>query len=141
MSGPLERPATRPRRLGSPRIAVLATLMGAAAVAACTLGAPTGDQTPIGDSTAPPVPDSPVEGVIVEVTSTGLGQVERFTLRLADGTRIVLHMGVLENPAEFPPGHLAEHQATSEPIRAYFRDEDEGPTVYRIEDAAEPPSS
>jgi len=97
--------------------------------------------TSIGDPTAPPLPASPVEGIVTDVTSTGLGQVERFNLRLADGTTIVLHVGVLENATEFPPAHLAEHQATSSPIRAWFRDTAEGPTVYRLEDADEPPGA
>jgi hypothetical protein len=99
------------------------------------------DPTQVGDPTAPRVPPSPVEGIVVGLTSSGLGQVERFNLRLPDGTTIVLHMGVLENATDFPPSHLAEHQATSSPIRAYYRDEDLGPTVYRLEDAPGPPSA
>jgi hypothetical protein len=45
----------------------------------------------------------------------------------------------LENPTEFPPGHLAEHLASSEPIRAYFREADGKRVVYRLEDVPRPP--
>lgn len=75
-------------------------------------------------------------GVVVGVTAAGLGEVERFNVRLPDGTTIVLQMGTLENAAEFPPAHLAEHQASSSPIRAYYRIGTSGdPEVYRLEDA------
>ena len=47
-------------------------------------------------------------------------------------------IGTLENGAEFPPGHLAEHLATSSPVRVYFRAEGPDLVVYRLEDA--PPS-
>jgi hypothetical protein len=83
-----------------------------------------------------------VVGIVVDVTSTGLGQVERFNLRLPDGAIIVLQMGTLENAVDFPAAHLAEHQATSSPIRAYYRVGPNGdPEVYRLEDAVEPTPS
>jgi hypothetical protein len=43
-------------------------------------------------------------------------------------------MGPLENGAAFPPGHLAEHQATAEPVRVSFRLEDGARVAYRIDD-------
>ena len=140
MSDPRARAVGWPGRRRASSV-ILAAVLAGAAVIACTPAFQGEGPTSIGDPTAPPVPASPVEGIVTAVTSSGLGQVERFNVRLADGTTIVLHMGVLENATEFPPGHLAEHQATSSPIRAFFRDADEGPTVYRLEDADEAPGA
>lgn len=110
----------------------------AAAAIACAPASTSSDSIH-GDPTAPPLPPSPVTGIVVEVTAMGLGEVERFNLRLPEGTTIVLQLGLLENAREFPPSHLAEHQATSSPVRAYYRVGVNGdPEVYRLEDADEP---
>ena len=83
---------------------------------------------------------SPVEGIVLAVDSAGLGDVRGFTLRPATGASpIGFLLGSLENPVDFPPSHLAEHQASSEPIRVYFRTENGSRLVYRLEDASEPP--
>jgi hypothetical protein len=82
---------------------------------------------------APP-PSSPLEGVIVAVDSAGLGDVRGFDLRVQGGV-YPLTLGPLENATEFPPGHLAEHLASSEPVRAYFRESNGERVVYRLEDA------
>ena len=58
-----------------------------------------------------------------------------FVLRLPDETTVTLTLGILENATEFSPSHLAEHMATSVPVRAFYRLEDGVPTVYRLEDA------
>jgi hypothetical protein len=84
----------------------------------------------------PSFPDSPVEGVVVSVSSPSLGQVTSFDLRLASGGTLHFFVGTLENATEFPPSHLAEHQATSQPVRVHFRTENGIHTVYRLEDAA-----
>lgn len=87
---------------------------------------------------AQPTPDiaSPVDGVIVSVDAGGLDDVRGFTLRPAGSPfAFELRLGDLENPTEFPPAHLAEHQATSSPVRAYFRLEGGARVVYRLEDA------
>lgn len=81
------------------------------------------------------VPASPVTGVLTDITSAGLSQVSAFRIRLADGTELSFRIGVLENGAEFPPGHLAEHLASSLPVRVFFRVEGADLVVYRIEDA------
>ena len=49
------------------------------------------------------------------------------------GARVV---GTLENGVEFPPGHLAEHLASSSPLRVFFRPEGDRLVVYRLEDAS-----
>ena len=79
-------------------------------------------------------PDSPVVGIVTSVDSGGLGDVRGFELRTAEGIGLELEIGDLENPVEFPPAHLAEHKATSSPVRAFFRCEDERLVVYRLED-------
>ena len=79
-------------------------------------------------------PDSPVFGIVTSVDSGGLGDVRGFELRTAEGIGLELEIGDLENPVEFPPAHLAEHKATSSPVRAFFRCEDERLVVYRLED-------
>jgi hypothetical protein len=76
-----------------------------------------------------------VTGVVVSVDSAGLAKVSGFTLRLSDGTQQAFRIGVLENGAEFPPGHLKEHAVTAAPVRVYFRLEGQDLVVYRIEDA------
>jgi hypothetical protein len=92
----------------------------------------------------PPTPDisSPVEGVVISVDSEGLGQVRGFTLRpMSNPFSFVFVLGPLENPTDFPLGHLVEHQASSQPVRAYFRVENGERVVYRLEDAASPPGA
>ena len=83
---------------------------------------------------------SPVEGVVIAVDSPGLGQVRDFVLRLDDGLTLTLAVGPLENATQFSPSHLAEHLASSEPIRAYYRLENGSPVAYRLEDAPPEPS-
>jgi predicted small secreted protein len=81
------------------------------------------------------LPPSPVDGVIVSVDSSGLADVRGFTLRMVGGRTIVFKLGPLENPTQFPPGHLKEHEATAQPVRVYFVLDAGVPTVYRLEDA------
>ena len=92
--------------------------------------------------TPPPSPPaSPIEGIVVAVSSPSLGQVTSFELRVDTGSTFQFDVGTLENLAEFPPGHLAEHQATSQPVRVFFRTENGVHTVYRLEDAQLPAGS
>jgi hypothetical protein len=110
-------------------VAVVALLvvgyLAYAALACCDRAGPASSVAP-----------SPVVGVIVDIDSAGLADVRGFSLRTSDQTVITFRLGVLENAIEFPPGHLAEHQATAEPIRVFFRAETDGLVVYRIEDAS-----
>jgi len=78
---------------------------------------------------------SPVTGVLIDIDAAGLSQVTAFTLRLDDGRQLTFRIGTLENGAEFPPGHLAEHLATSSPVRVFFRREGPALVAYRLEDA------
>jgi len=78
---------------------------------------------------------SPVVGRVIAIDSEGLTKVRGFTVRTATGTEVPLVIGVLENGAEFPPGHLAEHMATASEVRAWYRDAGGQRVVYRLEDA------
>ena len=83
----------------------------------------------------PPLPPSPIDGVVVSVDALSLTEVLSFTIRTRDGNVFELAVGTLENATEFSPSHLSEHQATSVPIRAFYRLENGIPVVYRVEDA------
>jgi len=110
-------------------VAIAALAVGLA-LAAC--GSRT---TTPGTEGSPAAPASPVTGVLVKVDSQGLTKVRGFTLRTDSAAEIPFTIGTLENGAEFPPGHLAEHMSTSSPVRVFFRDEGGTLVVYRIEDA------
>jgi hypothetical protein len=115
-------------------------LLVAAGALATSLGACLATAPP---SANPTLPASPVDGVIVAIAGSGLSGVRGFTLRLVDGSTIAFRLGQLENPTEFPPGHLKEHEATSVAVRVFFVIGPDGPAAYRLEDApaASPPAS
>jgi hypothetical protein len=94
-----------------------------------------------GPSPTVAIPASPIDGVVVKVDSTGIGDVRGFTMRVAGGATLDLTLGTLENAAQFAPGHLTEHAATATPVRAYFVVTGGIPVVYRLEDAPEVSSS
>jgi hypothetical protein len=74
-------------------------------------------------------------GVIVAVEAEGLGDVRGFTLREAGGELVRFDLRALANGAQFPPGHLAEHQATADPVRVWYRVEASDRLAIRLEDA------
>jgi hypothetical protein len=76
-----------------------------------------------------------VTGVVVGVDSEGLTDVRSFKLRLGE-VIFDFQIGELENADEFPPAHLLEHQATAQPVRAYYHLEDGVRFATRLEDAA-----
>lgn len=76
-----------------------------------------------------------VAGVIVRVDSEGLDRVRGFSLRTETGATVAFSLGVLENGAAFPPGHLVEHQATAQPVRVWYRTEGDLRVAIRLEDA------
>jgi hypothetical protein len=126
-------------------LAIVACQPGAATTAGSTPAASAPGTSPGGGSPGPSdailPPTDPIEGVVTHVDSTGLDSVTGFTLRAADGRTYTFVLGRLQNAAEFPPGHLAEHAANSEPILVTF--EGLGPLIIatRIEDANPAPSS
>ena len=105
--------------------ALLAVVVAALALAAC---AP--------QPAATPDVQSPVDGVVIEVDAASLTDVRGFTLRVSNGGfAFEFSLGTLENASEFSPSHLKEHQATSAPVRVWFRVENGVRVAYRIEDA------
>jgi hypothetical protein len=85
--------------------------------------------------TAQPASRQSVDGVIVAVDSAGLDEVRGFSLRTDDGQSIDFTIGSLENGVEFPPGHLAEHQATAQRVRVWYVRDGEASVAVRLEDA------
>ena len=117
------------RRTRNLFIAVLVVVIGVTGAAAFLLGG-----TAIRDPEAPAGAQAAV-GVIVGVRSEGLDRVSGFDLRTTDQGTLAFTLGELENGAEFPPGHLVEHQATAQPVRVWYRTEDGVRVAVRLEDA------
>lgn len=86
---------------------------------------------PMDSSTAPST-----VGVVVGIDAEGLDRVKAFELRTPDGSITTFVMGELENGANFPPGHLGEHQATAEPVRVFYREDGATKIAIRIDDAS-----
>jgi hypothetical protein len=130
------------RAPASHRLPGIRTLAGAlclvlaGAVAGCA--EPEGQVDVAAASAAAAMLTSPIDGQVVKLESEGLTKVRGFVLRTDDGRELAFSIGVLENGAEFPPSHLAEHMATGSAVRISFRDEGGVPVVYRIEDAPGP---
>jgi hypothetical protein len=79
---------------------------------------------------------TPIDGVVIGVQAASLGDITGFQLRTPGGTVYAFKLGTLQNATEFSPSHLAEHQATSLPIRVWYLDQDGQRVVYRLEDAS-----
>jgi hypothetical protein len=101
-------------------VVVVAVAVG---LAAAVMGA----RTPSGTSE--------VTGVVVAVDSRGLGDVRGFTLRVPGGELLEFDLRALGNGAAFPPGHLAEHQATAAPVLVTFRMDGATRLAIRLDDA------
>jgi hypothetical protein len=76
-----------------------------------------------------------VVGVITHIDQQSLDTVTGLTLRTTDGQTLDFVVGELENRVEFPPGHLATHQATGQPVRIWYRLQGSERVAYRIADA------
>ena len=76
-----------------------------------------------------------ITGVIAGIQSEGLDRVRSFSLRTDAGQTVQFDLGTLQNGAEFPPGHLAEHQATAQRIRVTYVQQGESRVAVRLEDA------
>lgn len=117
------------RRTRNLFLLVLVTVVGLTGAAAILLGG-----TSLRDPDAP-AGATAVDGVIVGVQAEGLDRVMGFTLRTPGGGSLAFVIGDLENGAEFPPGHLVEHQATAVPVRVWYRTEGGEKVAVRLEDA------
>lgn len=119
----------RTRTLFAVVLVVVIGVTGGAALILGGWGGPAGG----GGSQAPGT--QAMVGVIVEVEAEGLSDVRGFTLRLDDSELVPFELGRLENASEFPPGHLAEHQATAERVQVWFRVDGGSRVAVRLEDA------
>ncbi|MGI8774924.1 MAG: hypothetical protein ACR2KQ_07930 [Actinomycetota bacterium] len=73
-------------------------------------------------------------GVITDISSAGIGQVESFELKAGDETLEILIADDVDY--EFDLGHLHEHLATSEPVLVDVEERNDGDIYARsIEDA------
>ena len=79
-------------------------------------------------------------GIVVAVNSRGLGDVRGFTLREPGGVTLEFSLRALQNGTQFAPGHLAEHQATAQPVRVEYRMEGTERLAIRLDDASPAPS-
>ena len=115
------------RRTGILFAVLLIGVVGATALAGILLTEPSGPDLPPGTEQ--------MTGVVVAVDAVSLSDVRGFTLRRPGGDLVEFSLRELENGTDFPPGHLAEHQATAEPVRVTFRSEDDERFALRVEDA------
>ena len=118
------------RRLPAVVPAFLLAIALGVAVAACGGSA----DVPASVAPAPSGLESPVEGVPIDIDAEGFTKVLAFTLRMDDGAQVLFRMGTIENAAQFPPNHLAEHLAGSTRIRVFFRRDGSDLVAYRLED-------
>ena len=117
-SAPALRRAGLSRLLGL--LAVVVVVVVAAVAAASALGGPgRGAET----------------GVVVAVEATSLSSVQGFSIRTQDGRTVDFRVGAIEDAAQFPPGHLAEHKVTLVPIRVTYVAESGALVAVRLEDA------
>jgi hypothetical protein len=132
----------RHRRSGTSWLAGLVTILGIAACSGGPIVGPTSGNPGTPSPTSAPGtvgstqgPASPVAGVITAVESAGLNAVHGFTLRTSGEKILHFKLGVLDDPTAFPPGHLAEHQLTGNPVLVFFKAEGADLVVYHLEDA------
>ena len=67
-----------------------------------------------------------VVGIILDVQSTSLTQIESFTMRTNDGETLVFHVApdARPDPQEgFVPGHLRSHAVAAEQVKIFYREE------------------
>lgn len=88
----------------------------------------------VATSLSRPAPRTEV-GVVIFVDSVSLTDVRAFWIRTSDGRTVQFRVGQLENGAQFPPGHLGEHEVTAVPVRVTFRDEAGEHVAIRLDDA------
>ena len=108
-------------------IVALAVIVVAVAVAAAMFGGTAGNPAAAQGEQA--------VGIVSSIDSEGLTNVRGFTLLTPDGRELEFAIGTLEYGAQFPPGHLAEHQALASPIRVWYRTEGGSLVAFRLEDS------
>jgi hypothetical protein len=67
-----------------------------------------------------------VEGIITDVQSSSLTEIDSFTVRTNDGDTLVFHIAPDAHPDPeegFVPGHLRSHAVAAEQVKVYYREE------------------
>lgn len=116
------------RRTGTLFAALLIGVVGATVLASILLAEPSGPDLPPGTEE--------MTGVVVAVDAVSLSDVRGFTLRRPDGELVDFTLRALENASEFPPAHLAEHQAIGDSILVTFRTDGDERLAILLEDAS-----
>ena len=75
-------------------------------------------------------------GVVMEVDSPALGQVDAFELRTTDGESLVFDTSELRFRPEFPAAHLIEHRLIGDIITVTYRQDGERLLVTQLDDPA-----
>ena len=93
------------------------------------------------DSLAPSA-ESKVDGLVIDIVTTGPVDVASFTVRTAGGELVEFTVGTLDVSGDgFPAEHLGEHRIAAEPVAVFYRDEDGKHVAYRLEDAEATPAA
>ena len=76
-------------------------------------------------------------GLVTDIDTLGLGQVQGFTLRTEDGTSLefTIEGGTDLSAGGFPPDHLHEHMATASGVAVAYRTDGDERIVVRLTDA------
>lgn len=76
-------------------------------------------------------------GLVTEIETLGLGQVQTFTLRTEDGTSLTFDVteGTDLGNGGFPADHLREHMATGAGVAVAFREDGDTLVAVRLTDA------
>lgn len=92
---------------------------------------------------APPAatPTQTARGVLLDVVSPNIQQVERFTLRTDDGKELVFATAPdFDKSAShaMTPGHMRQHMALADPVVVTYRDENGTLVALSATDATSP---
>ena len=75
-------------------------------------------------------------GVVIDVDSPALGQVDSFELLTADGETVVFDTRELRFRPEFPASHLMEHRVIGDQIVVTYKQDGERLVVTQLDDQA-----
>lgn len=81
-------------------------------------------------------PSLTAAGIVTDIRSRSLVDVESFTLRTKDGQTMTFALGPLElDGGAFDAGHLRSHMATVQAVAVAYRIQDGQNVAYRLVDA------
>ena len=75
-------------------------------------------------------------GVVMEVDSPSLGQVDAFELRTTEGESLLFDTSELRFRPEFPAAHLIEHRLVGDVITVTYKQEGDRLMVTQLDDPA-----